>query len=127
MVYIIMFVITILFTYIAERNFDKKNKFIGVIFSILAIALPSIVAGLRNLDIGLDISVYVEQNFQTALQSQSFKECLGNLNTDFLYIVINYIISRMSDNINVLLFIIELIIFNEKNIEYVVISIYIKK
>lgn len=109
MVYIIMFVITILFTYIAERNFDKKNKFIGVIFSILAIALPSIVAGLRNLDIGLDISVYVEQNFQTALQSQSFKECLGNLNTDFLYIVINYIISRMSDNINVLLFIIELI------------------
>lgn len=109
MIYIITFIVTILFTYIAEKNFEKKNKAIGRFFSILAIIIPSILAGLRTLDIGIDVQVYVEQNFKTALQSQSFKECLENCNTDFLYVVINYIISRISNSINILMFVIELI------------------
>lgn len=109
MIYIVIFIVTILFTYIAEKNFEKKNKAIGIVFSILAILIPSILAGIRTLDVGIDVQVYVEQNFKIALQSQSFKECLENCNTDFLYVVINYIISRISNSINVLMFVVELI------------------
>ena len=41
MIYIITFIVTILFTYVAEKSFEKKNKAVGRFFSILAIIIPS--------------------------------------------------------------------------------------
>lgn len=122
MIYIILFAITICFTFIAEMNFRKNNRTVGIIFSILAVIIPSILAGIRTLDIGIDVQIYVQQNFTTAIYSDSLKECIQSCNTDILYVVINYVISRISNNINLFMFIIELI-----NMILVYIYIYKKR
>mgnify|MGYP004598912551 CR=1 FL=1 len=109
MIYIGMFVVTILCTYIAERTEKKEKKIVFVFFSILSILVPSILAGIRTLDIGIDLQVYVEKIFLLATRCNTFKEYFEVCNTDFLYMVVNYLVSRFTNNINWLLFVFELI------------------
>lgn len=41
--YIICFILTIIFTYLAQINFKKNYKTLGIIWSILAILVPTLI------------------------------------------------------------------------------------
>lgn len=108
-IYIITFAVSCLFTYIAEKYITKSKK-IFVLLSLFAILLPSIIAGVRDITIGYDVGLYGVNYFQLAVNSDSFAEYRAICDTDFGYAALNYIVSRVTDNIHWFLFVIEFII-----------------
>ena len=122
--YVICFLLSIFFTFKAEKNFKEKNKKNAIIFSIIAILIPSILSGARALTIGVDVKVYVEPTFQRALYVNSIFEFLQIFDLEPLYLVLTYVVAKFTNNIHWLLFVIQLIIItliyiaSYKNKEY---------
>lgn len=108
--YLIAFGLTILCTYIAEKSFKKEKKIVGIFFSILAVLIPSILAGLRSRNIGTDIEVYIEPYFKKALVYKNFFRYYSSVKSDLLYLGVLYLVSRLTNNIQILFFVLELII-----------------
>lgn len=108
--YIITFALTILFTYLAERNFKKQNKRNGVFFSVIAILLPSLLAALRSENIGTDVGVYVKPYFEKALGYASFSDFVESIDSDYLFLLIVYFIANLTENLQFVFFAIEFII-----------------
>lgn len=107
--YLICFLSTILFTYIAEINFKKKRKIVGIIFSICAILIPSIMAGIRDMTIGSDTSGYPLNIFNKSKMYNNFKIVLENTNEEFGFVLLGYVTSLLTSDIHYYLFFIELI------------------
>lgn len=109
MIYFIVFFLSCLCTYLAQKAFEKKKKRKGIVFSIIAILMPCALAGYRSLDIGTDLKVYVNPFFKGAVYSSGFMQYKKSVDTELLYCVLNYIVSLFTDDVNILLFIIQLI------------------
>ena len=60
MTYIICFLLTIFFAFLSELSFIKKNKFLGCCLAFITIFIPSFIVGIRALDVGRDIKLYVD-------------------------------------------------------------------
>ncbi len=110
--YVVCFTISIICTYIAERNFKKQKKITGVFLSMIAIAVPSILAGARKIDIGVDVKIYVYPIFLKALEAKDFLELYNQLDIEILYLFLTYIISLFTTNIQWLLLFVQVIIFS---------------
>lgn len=109
--YILCFILTILFTYLAEINFKRKNKKRAIFFSIFAIFIPTFICGVRTSEVGRDIGIYVSPTLNLALKydfNAYINSYLTNLaETGFLIFV--YMVSKLTSNLNVLLFLIQLV------------------
>jgi len=116
-IYIITFLSSCLFANKAQKNENNKKKLI--INSIIAIMIPSIVAGLRDFNIGVDVLVYGKNIFYSAVNSKSLLSFLNTCDADLLYEVFNYIISRITNDLNMFLFFMELF-----NIVLIYITLY---
>lgn len=108
-IYIFTFIISCLFTYIAEKYIAKSKK-VFIFLSLLAILLPCILSGVRDTTIGYDVELYGLSQFQLAVYSNSFAEYRIICDTDIGYAILNYIVSRFTDNIHYFLFVYEFII-----------------
>lgn len=108
MIYIICFLLSMLFAGLAQKAY-KKNKVIGNLFSVIAILIPSILAGIRTTDIGIDVDIYVKNNFMWATHHTSLFVFTSRVNSDFLYLALNFFVSRFTNNLNIFLFIVQLI------------------
>lgn len=106
MIYVIVFLISTLFMYLFEKS-NKKNKYIYAIFAII---IPSILAGIRDIEIGTDVKVYILKNFNLATNYISLTKYLNNFGDSYGYWIIGFLVSRFTKNISVLLFIYQLII-----------------
>lgn len=62
--YIIVFVLSIFCTYLAEKYSNSRNIFAFFIASSFAVLLPSALAGIRDSGIGYDTEVYGNYNFE---------------------------------------------------------------
>lgn len=112
-IYIVTFSITIILTKLAEINFSNNRKKNGIIVSVIAILIPSILAGIRHTSIGTDVTVYVEYLFQKAQISKSYAEYLlyqGVSNIEIGYNILTFVIAKIFGNLHWLLFFIQLII-----------------
>lgn len=108
MTYIICFVLTTIFTYLAQKQFEKNNKS-GIIFSFYAILIPSIVAGLRALDVGRDVSSYVTPVIN-ASRYYNFTDYMNHLYyLETGYKIFGYLITKITLSPNFFLFIIQFI------------------
>lgn len=92
-IYIITFLIVIFTTYKAEKLYKKRYKMRGTIYIFISILSMSILAAVRNNDIGKDIETYVIPTFNWALRFD-FKEfmAIGNLENGyklFVFIIAN--------------------------------------
>ena len=58
MTYALCFIISTLLAFLADTAFKKKFKKTGIFLLFLVVLIPSIIAGLRALDVGRDIDVY---------------------------------------------------------------------
>lgn len=107
-IYLLIFLIAEILAIICDKV-KSNNKNIKIIV-FLIIMILSIFAGVRDLTIGTDVNVYGVNWFQMACNCQSFKDYIDLINTtDIGYLFINYIVSRFTTNVNVFLFIIQLI------------------
>ena len=78
--FLICLILTPILTYIAQLFFktnEKKKRLLGIFFSILAILVPSIIAGARNLDVGRDIGMYVTPAINSA-KNNTFNNYMAN-------------------------------------------------
>lgn len=105
--YLLLFLIVTLLSIIVSYN---KNKTLNIILTILIILILSIFGGARNLNIGTDVSVYGESWFKIACNYNDLGSYITHINSsDNGYVILNYIVSRFSNNINVFLFVLQLI------------------
>lgn len=115
-IYVICFIISVLLFYLAYKI---NGVFLKKIFVIIAILIPSILAGLRYETIGTDINVYVKPIYEIATHSSSFVEYystrwnngmnkISQFEIGFVSLI--YVIAKVFKNFQVVLFFIELII-----------------
>lgn len=109
--YIIIFGICTILAYITSRLDSKKIRISLVIAIILILSL---LGGLRTTDIGYDIKIYGIRMFEQACSFKNFHEYIEfnknlSLQSDIGYTFLNFIVSRFTNNINVFLFVIQLI------------------
>lgn len=133
MIYLVTFLISTILLYLYE-NKKIKGKFIVVI----ALLLPCLLAGARDLSVGTDTDWYPKLLFDAANSSDGFKNYFNTIvyqNTGWglLYKVssfeigfsfLTYIIAKITNNFQILLFVIQLIIilpiyFGVKKYKYI--------
>lgn len=105
MIYIVIFIVSIFFAFFAFKNIKKKRLF--KFLSLIAIILPSLLAGFRDYSIGTDINIYVLPAYNDVINTNSFSAYLDLvkwLDLDILYTLFNYIVVIIFKNCNVLLF-----------------------
>jgi hypothetical protein len=91
-----------------EKQNWKKIHF----FSFLAILLPSLLAGFRDITVGIDLGGYVINNFNDAKSSHSLTDYNSSSTLEPLYLVYTYIITRFTDNLFWFLFIQQFLILS---------------
>ncbi len=105
MIYILCFAISIFFAIIANKYKDSSKKY--YFFSIISILFPALLAGLRDVNIGTDVKVYVLPSFNIALASHNLSAFFENMkyyNLDFLFLVLTFFTSHAFENISFVLF-----------------------
>lgn len=108
--YVVIFTIVIILSLIANKLYPKYKKTSYTVSAIVIIVL-SIFAGLRALTVGYDISVYGKYIFERAATYSSLTSYISTFQkNEVLYYILNFIVSRFSDNIHVFLFVHQFII-----------------
>lgn len=109
--FLICFIFTPIFTYLAEKRFrksSKRDRFIGLLYSIIAILIPAIIAGVRDTTVGRDIGVYVTPVIEKA-STLNFWNYITTADNEIGYALIMYFITLFTTNVHFSLFIIQLI------------------
>lgn len=107
--YLIVFLIVILSTYRAEILYKKGYKIRGTIYIFISILAMSILAAVRNDEIGKDIKSYVIPPFKWALQ-YNFTEFIKIGNLESGYMIFTFIIANIFKDYHWILFFIQFII-----------------
>ena len=107
-IYIITFIFSCFCCFLIQKH--NKSKILTIVFSILSILSLSFIGGMRDLTIGTDIAVYGKWYFNIACQYSSLKGYLKAINSDFLYLLLNFIVSRFTKDINIFLFVSQIIV-----------------
>ena len=75
-IYVICFLLSIAFAYLAKRS---KRRAMFIFLSILSIAVTVTLAGLRDVSIGIDTSNYYKGTWATAMMSSSLRSYFRNI------------------------------------------------
>lgn len=111
-IYFLVFIISVFFSVLASKCFENGNKNEGRFFSLIAILIPSIMAGLRASSVGTDTAKYVNNTFYAANLSSNIFDALNNMahiNVEIPYKILNYVVSVFTDNVNWIYFILSFI------------------
>ena len=103
MIYLLCFAFSIFFCYLGYKNENKKIS--NRIFSILAILIPAILAGLRDTSIGTDVEVYLTVAHKLAQNYNDFFEYCSILDLEFLYKAMVFFVTKIFGSINMVMFI----------------------
>lgn len=121
MIYILTFLVSSAFVWIGTRECTKRKMEDGMwktvrlkkIPVLIGLLLPALLASMRAVSVGSDVSFYVVPLFNKAINSNSFSDyvaILGGDINDVGYCLLNYILSRFTTEIGWLFFATELII-----------------
>lgn len=113
--YIGVYFVAFILAWGADKYYKNGHKKIFILLSVLAVLIPSIIAGVRASGVGTDTEVYVNWVFRGATQSNSFSEMLDKFSKskiEPLYCFINFILSRVTSNLTYIYFFIEVIILS---------------
>lgn len=100
-IYLVVFLLSYLFLKISQY---QKNKIIRNVYIIIALLLPSCLAGFRDYSIGVDVEVYGNIWFQQAVEATHARGMEWYVNwavsssVGALYATLNYIIALFTDN-----------------------------
>ena len=108
-IYLLEFFLILLIITKIDCNKSSKSKK-NIVLLITAILIASLIGGLRDFTIGTDVNVYGKRWFEVASKAVSFNSYIGNFNTtEYGYLLLNYIVSRFTSDVNIFLFILQLI------------------
>ena len=108
--YIICLVLTILFVSLAEKNLNQDKKIKGIALLIIGILPMVFLAGFRTVTMGWDVVKYLVKIFNCS-QNMSLDICFSrNQRIEKGFIVLVYLLVKMSGNINFVMFFLELIV-----------------
>ena len=107
-IYILVFIFSCLSCYLVQKF--NNRKIITVFFSIIAIFIPSFIGGMRDLNIGTDVLVYGKNYFKLATIYSNFFRYSNAVNSMIGYVFINFIVSRFTKDVNIFLFIHQIIV-----------------
>ncbi len=116
--YIICFLMTGIFAMANDHFLKKKAKSLVIITAIFIIIIPAILAGVRSYSIGTDVNFYVLPSFNLATNFHSINDWIGTFNNPMYptgrmekgFLLLVYLISRISTDGHFLLFVIATII-----------------
>lgn len=94
--YIIIFIINLLLSYIANRCYDKNQKAMSILCLMILIATNVVFSGFRDFGVGLDTNIYVDRFFGSAQSLKSLKDFLM-FEEDKGYLALAYLSSLFSD------------------------------
>lgn len=109
MIYFIAFFMSCLFTYIANNKFNKNKKKSGILFSFIAIFILAMLAGLRDTSIGTDVEYYLTVDLNSASNFSNFFSYYNYCGEELLFALLVFVVNKCFNNINFLMFIIQLI------------------
>lgn len=112
LIYIIIFLISFIFAYQAEKKLKKGRKKQFYILSIISIVIPSLLAGLRASGIGTDTKVYIDWVFRESVYAENISDIIEFINysgIEPLYCLVNFVVSRFSNNLSSIYFVLEFI------------------
>lgn len=107
--YVICFIISAIFALLSKYCFRKNNNNLGKIFLILSFLGPCVLAGLRSIMVGTDVTVYVTGLYNSSIQSSNIFNFLGNIDIEYGFALLVYLSSKFGD-IHFCLFFIELFV-----------------
>lgn len=110
-IYLIVFFMSCFFTALAHQSNERKNKIEFTICSIIAIVIPCVLAGSRNISVGTDTQNYNEifisiKHAASLEESYSYWGIIDGLS--FPFILLNRIVSKLFGSFSIMLFIFEL-------------------
>ena len=108
--YLIVFCFAILFIILSEKSFrkDKKNK--GFFYIILSLFAVCFVAGVRNLDVGIDIKYYLQRIFFLfSMESKNILSVYKETGVEIGFVTYIGIVS-LTKNINFVFFMVEFLV-----------------
>lgn len=95
--------------FVNDKSNTKVGKISNIFFISLIILILSFIGGIRSNNIGVDIGVYGLNWFKIACNTDTFASYIDKINGDIGYLFLNYLVSRITNNFNVFLFVIQLI------------------
>ena len=108
MIYVLVFALSLFFFKIALR-FRKERRQLFILFSGLGLFFPCFLAGIRSINMGTDVNVYILPLFIGAGSFDSFFEFALHKQSsisDILYLLLTYICRLISDDYFLLFFMI---------------------
>ncbi len=111
--YLIAFFISIISCYFGEKNIEK-NTIVSRCFFVISVLMVSVLAGVRDFNIGTDVMTYGNYVFNASNACTNLVELMQNnvAEIETLYLVLNYVVSRFTNNVNWLYFIIGIITYS---------------
>lgn len=105
MIYVATFLGSIFFGHLATRINPKTNRGLVIICSLISILIPSVLAGLRDVSIGTDVTHYLLKEFNVALSVDSFKDYLPLIwRKETGYLALVFLVAKCFGDIQWLLF-----------------------
>lgn len=107
--YIITFLTSLGFLYVSEKH---KNKYVRNFCVVIALLIPSILAGLRDYSVGNDVLLYGNGWFERATTYNSLIDYLRKADEYSIgvgYAFVNYVVSRFSGSAHFFYFCYELL------------------
>lgn len=114
LIYLGTFLLSYIFCYIGEKKIDSGNRqrIISIFFLTISVLIVSILAGVRDLNIGTDIWTYAEWLFRSGKKTNDLASYISNhTDIDILYLVFTYVISNIFNDSHWLYFFTGVIIY----------------
>lgn len=114
MIYIIVFLFTTFFTYVAQRTVTQKVFF--YFFSALAVLSPAMLAGFRDSGIGTDTLIYVDHVWTKVLLVPAWDDFMYSYSNkdfqdiEFFYLLLNWLVSQISTDVHSIYFAANLVV-----------------
>ena len=107
MIYLTIFFLSGLTCLFAGYFQQKGQRKIAVIFDVLTVLLPTILAGVRNENVGYDIKIYLNNLFHWTKDSNNILDYISfvhdiNPNVGIGFSILVYLSSLLSDNVHIL-------------------------
>lgn len=114
MIYLFVFTLSVLFTYLAQRTVCQKLFF--YLFSMIAVLLPSLLAGFRDSGVGTDTLIYADDVWEKITYCDNWNIFFLSYATrvfddiELLYLLINYLVYQLGGNLHTLYFMVNFIV-----------------
>lgn len=104
--YFVTFLISIILAYFSQKKINEGNKKTGIFILILSILPLTLLAGLRNVNLGYDTKLYGVPLFERVhnYSNSEFFNYLSVAKVEKGFLVVVFILDRICGNINFVLF-----------------------